>query len=146
MTKFHLEWEAPPSRSFRTGVSLHSHTLHSRESLDFIYAAAAKAPVLKQALVRGDRRFQMRHGEPMNLAQGWWTPPLGPHGAWKLEASQLRKLSLQPLVSLTDHDNIEAPVSLQLLEDSAGAPISVEWTVPVSGTFFHLGVHNLPQA
>jgi hypothetical protein len=146
MTKFHLEWEAPPSGFFRTGVSLHSHTLYSRESLGFIYQAAEKAPILKRALDRGDQRFRARHHEPMNLAQGWWTPPLGPHAAWQLEASQLQKLELKALVSLTDHDNIEAPVSLQLIADSAGAPISVEWTVPFGPTFFHLGVHNLPPA
>jgi hypothetical protein len=146
MTKFHLEWEAPPSRVFRTGVSLHSHTLHSRENLDFIYRAADKAAVLKCVLERGGRHFRSRHGEPLNLSRGWWTPPLGPHAAWELEATQLRKLGLHPLVSLTDHDDIEAPVSLQLLRESAGAPISVEWTVPFGPTFFHIGVHNLPQS
>ena len=48
------------------------------------------------------------------------------------------------IVSLTDHDNIEAPVSLQVLDECRGTPISVEWTVSFGPTFFHLGVHNLP--
>jgi hypothetical protein len=50
---------------------------------------------------------------------------------------------MNALVSLTDHDNIEAPVSLQVLEECRGVPISVEWTVPLGPAFLHLGVHNL---
>src|ERR1700733_9488105 len=78
------------------------------------------------------------------MARGWWTPPLGPHDAWSLEKSQIEALDPNAIVSITDHDNIEAPVSLQVLEECQGTPISVEWTVPFGPTFFHLGVHNLP--
>jgi len=67
MGPIHLQWKAPAViNRFRTGVSLHSHTLHSRETLDFIYRAAAQAPIL-------------------DLSRGWWTPPLGPHDAWLVE-------------------------------------------------------------
>jgi hypothetical protein len=146
MTQFHLEWESWPSLLFRTGVSLHSHTLHSREGLDFIYGIAARVPVLAAAIRRGERKFAEIHGTRLNFKQGWWTPPLGAHQAWSLERVQLTHMDLDPLVSLTDHDDIEAPVSLQLLEQCCGTPISVEWTVPYGLTFFHLGVHNLPPA
>jgi hypothetical protein len=91
--------------------------LHSRESLDFIYQAAAQAPLLSAAIRQGE------------LSRGWWTPPLGPHDAWLLGS-----------------DDIEAPLSLQALDECRGTPISVEWTVPFGPTFFHLGVHNLPVA
>src|SRR5262249_21298144 len=144
MTKIHAEWAASPARRFRTGVSLHSHTLHSKESLQFIYKAAEKAPVLAHAIARGEKRFLELNSEKLNFARGWWTPPLGPHEAWAVEAAQVERLNLDALVSLTDHDDIEAPVALQLLEDSKGSPISVEWTVPFGPTFFHLGIHNLP--
>jgi hypothetical protein len=50
------------------------------------------------------------------------------------------------LVSLTDHDTIEAGLRLQMVERTANSPISVEWTVPFETSFFHLGVHNLPAA
>ena len=141
----HLQWkDAAAAGRFRTGVSLHSHTLHSRESLDFIYHAATRAPILAAAIRHGERIYQKIHGAPLDLARGWWTPPLGAHDAWLLEKSQIESLDQDALVSITDHDNIDAPVSLQVLDECRGAPISVEWTVPFGPTFFHLGVHNLP--
>jgi hypothetical protein len=143
----HLHWkDASTAARFRTGVSLHSHTLHSRESLDFIYHAAAQAPILSAVIQRGEARYQKLHGTQLDLGRGWWTPPLGAHDAWALEKSQIEALDQNAIVSLTDHDDIEAPVSLQVLDECRGTPISVEWTVPFGPTFFHLGVHNLPAA
>jgi hypothetical protein len=143
----HLQWDPANTRSrFRTGVSLHSHTLYSKESLDFIYQAARRAPVLASVIRRGARRYREIHGRELDLSRGWWTPPLGPHDAWQLEKSQIEGLDLDALVSLTDHDEIEAGVSLQVLDECRGAPVSTEWTVPFRSTFFHLGVHNLPLA
>jgi len=56
-SNIHLQWkDAAVINRFRTGVSLHSHTLHSRESLDFIYRAAAQAPLLSAAIRHGERR------------------------------------------------------------------------------------------
>lgn len=142
-----LQWIAePPRRRFRTGVSLHSHTLHSRESLDFIYRLAHRVPVLKAALSRGERHYRKTHGRPLDLSRAWWTPPLGPYDAFKLEREQVRGLGLDALVSLTDHDDIEAPVSLQVLDECRGVPVSVEWTVPFGPSFLHLGIHNLSPA
>lgn len=141
----HLQWkDAPAAARFRTGVSLHSHTLHSREILDFIYQAATRAPILSAAIRHGEGVYRRRHGASLDLTRGWWTPPLGPHDAWLLEKSQIEALDQNAIVSITDHDNIEAPVSLQVLDECRGTPISVEWTVPFAPTFFHLGVHNLP--
>jgi len=61
-----------------------------------------------------------------------------------LEKQQLEALELNPLVSLSDHDDIEAPVTLRVLPRCRRVPISVEWTVPYLETFFHIGVHNIP--
>jgi hypothetical protein len=146
-SRIHLQWNAPfLTRRFAAGVSLHSHTLYSKETLDFLYRAARQWPLLRAAIRKGESRHREVHRSDLDLARAWWTPPLGPHQAWRLEGSQIAALELDPLVSLTDHDDIEAPVSLQVLEESKGAPISVEWTVPFQKTFFHLGVHNLPPA
>lgn len=58
----------------------------------------------------------------------------------------MESAGLHPLVSLTDHDDIEAGMSLQAMDASRSVPISTEWTVPFGVTYFHLGVHNmLPQ-
>lgn len=143
-SRLRLQWnQTPEGRRFRTGVSLHSHTLYSRESLDFIYRAARHARILAAAMRHGEQCYRERHGTEMDLTRAWWTPPLGPHQAWQLEANQIAQLDLDALVSLTDHDQIAAGVSLQVLYECRGAPISTEWTVPFGPTFFHLGVHNL---
>jgi hypothetical protein len=142
--RVNLQWREPRTKNFRTGVSLHSHTLHSVERLNFIYRAAVHVPVLAAAIRQGERRYAKLHGASLDLSRGWWTPPLGPHDAWIVEKSQIEQLGLDALVSLTDHDDIEAPVLLQLLDECRQVPISVEWTVPFRSTFFHLGIHNLP--
>lgn len=106
-------------RGFRTAVSLHSHTSHSREPLDF---------------------FPLRYkGE-----NAWWTPPLTPREAWELECGQIRGLGIEPLISLTDHDDIEAPLRLRVFDETRHTPVSVEWSVPYEGAAFHLGLHGLP--
>src|SRR5258706_10546102 len=144
MFQIYLQWMTSIPGRFRTGVSLHSHTLHSRENLEFIYRALAKVPLFAAALRRGEQHYRNVHGRTLDLTRGWWTPPLGAHHAWSVEKAQIEGLGLSPIVSLTDHDDIEAPVSLQLLEECRGTPISFEWTVPFRFTFFHIGVHNLP--
>ena len=146
-TRFYLQWSADRfPRGFRTGVSQHSHTLHSEESLDFIYKAARYSPILRALLRYGDARHRKFHGKPLDMRRGWWTPPLAPLDAHRVEAAQVESLGLTPIVSLTDHDSIEAPMSLQAVDPASSIPVSVEWTVPYGRTFFHIGVHNLPSS
>ncbi|MEI9814770.1 MAG: hypothetical protein WDO18_19990 [Acidobacteriota bacterium] len=133
-------------RPFRTGVSLHSHTLHSKESLNFIYHASRKSALLRAVLRHGAARYKAIHGIELDLNRGWWTPPLAPLDAVQVEATQIEGLGMTPLISLTDHDDLEAGMSLQAMDASRRVPISVEWSVPFGPTFFHIGVHNiLPQ-
>jgi hypothetical protein len=141
----HLEWEPITWQGrFRTGVSLHSHTLHSRESLAFLDSVARSSTLLSVILSGARRRHLKAKGCALDLNRGWWTPPLAARGAWDVEAGQIRGLGLRPIVSLTDHDDIEAPMALQLLPQRAAAPVSVEWSVPWRGVVLHVGVHNLP--
>ena len=111
-TTLHRAWRSPESwKRFRTGVSLHSHTFHSRE------------------------RFGRLE----------WRPTLTPEEALRLERGQIEdELQRPALVSLTDHDTIEAPLRLRVLSESRHVPVSVEWTVPYREAELHLGLHNLP--
>jgi hypothetical protein len=144
-TRIHLQWSPGFStESYGAGVSLHSHTLHSRESLDLFYRAAGHSALLRAALRHTERRFRTSYGADLNLEKGWWTPPLAPLDAYTVEFDQIQSLGLKPIVSLTDHDDIEAPMSLQAIDATRKVPTSVEWTVPLQNTFVHLGVHNLP--
>jgi hypothetical protein len=141
----HFEWAEAPVWQFRTGVSLHSHTLYSHETLDFIYRLARRISAIRWVLEQGEAQYRTRHGSSLDLTRAWWTPPCAPHDAWLLESHQVEgRLQLNALVSLTDHDSIEAPLSLHVLDQCRNIPVSVEWTVPYGPTFFHLGVHNLP--
>ena len=70
-----------------------------------------------------------------------------PKLAFDLESRQIEKLDLASMVSITDHDNINAPMLLRTVPSARGIPVSVEWSVPYGGVQdFHLGVHNLPSA
>jgi hypothetical protein len=126
-------------------VSLHSHTMLSKETMDFVSRATTHVPWLGAAIRKQEELYQQNTGCKLNMANAWWTPPLSPRRAWQLEKSQIEThLGLDALVSLSDHDSIEAGVQLHVLEGMSDCPISVEWTVPFRATFFHIGVHNLP--
>lgn len=141
----HLEKNGFVPGRFRTGVSLHSHTLHSHEPLALLYRYARKIGLVRMALDRGLRQFSRANGaRPLDLNRAYWTPPLAPHDAWQVEHDHIRKrFGLGALVSLTDHDSIEAPMTLRVLDSFRELPVSTEWTVPYRETFFHLGVHNI---
>ncbi len=136
--------EAPDS--YVTGVSLHSHTNQSRETLDFLEALGKRIGWIDRTLARFERRASNRYQLRLNYAEAYWTPPLTPKLAFDLESGQIAKLGLRPLVSLTDHDNIHAPMLLRTVASARHIPVSVEWSVPYGGDqSFHLGIHNLPS-
>jgi len=128
-----------------TGVSLHSHTMHSKEYLGRLPNYIAKFPIGSYILEREIGRLHLYEGRIFNFKKVYWTPPLSPREAHELECKQIEeRLGRKALVSLSDHDNIEAGLHLRLLEKTRRTPISVEWTVPYEKTEFHLGIHNLP--
>lgn len=136
--------QAVPS-SYRSGVSLHSHTSISEETMTFVHKFLALLPGLPRVFAHYDRKSRS-HGLQLDFVRGHWRPPLVPAMAYELEATQIQQQGLQALVSLTDHDTIAAPQLLRSVPASRGIPVSLEWTVPYGPTEFHLGVHNLPSA
>jgi hypothetical protein len=131
---------------YRIGVCLHGHTLHSQESLSVVGRIVDGSPLLK-GLIRRQRKLVGGPNLPINFETVWWTPPLSPLQALAVETAQIEnRLGSPAMVSLTDHDNIDGPLQLRMVEESRQAPISVEWTAPFGLTYFHLGVHNLPAA
>ena len=131
---------------FRTGVSLHSHTNQSKETLDFLANFGNQYPAMRPLLARLERRAEEFHGIRLNYAASYWTPPMTPKLAFELESRQIEKLGLASMVSLSDHDNINAPMLLRTVPSARQIPVSVEWTAPYGAQSFHLGVHNLPSA
>jgi hypothetical protein len=132
-------WREPEiAHRFRTGVCLHGHTMHSEECLAFLPRHLHHVPGVS-LIVRG---YQQGSDPAVDFSRAFWTPPLTPAGAVHLEKSQIEKLGLQPLVSLTDHDNVEACIALQV-SSPCEVPLSTEWTVPYERSILHLGIHNL---
>ena len=128
----------------KTGVSLHCHTLHSKEILDFIPYYAERIPVLKHIWQRECRRQLKKEGKLPSFTTGYWEPPLTGEQVFASEKEQMNSAGVEAIVSITDHDCIDATLELNRQIPNTAVPISMEWTVPFEYAFFHVGVHNLP--
>ena len=139
-------WIEPQAAGpFTTGVSLHSHTSVSEETLGFIHAMFVVMPGLNRVFDYYAGRSK-RYGVTLDFERANWRPPLQPRMAYDVEARQIQRLNLNSLVSITDHDTIEAPMLLRTVPSSRHIPVSVEWSAPFGQTIFHLGIHNLPSS
>ncbi|HSZ17754.1 MAG TPA: hypothetical protein VK764_11680 [Terracidiphilus sp.] len=135
------------AKGFRTGISLHGHTNQSKETLDFLANLGNQYPLIRPLISRLERRSEAVHGVRLDYAASYWTPPMTPKLAFDLESRQIESLDIAPMVSITDHDNINAPMLLRTVPSARGIPVSVEWSAPYGGVqSFHLGIHNLPSA
>lgn len=134
------------AQGFRAGVSIHGHTNQSKETLDFLANFGNQYPLMRPLISRLERRSEANHGVRVDFTRSYWTPPMTPKLAFDLESRQIENLDLASMVSLTDHDSINAPMLLRTVPSARQIPVSVEWTVPYGGVqAFHLGVHNLPS-
>jgi len=145
-SRLSYQWKEPrAAEEYRAAVSLHGHTNRSKEGLYFIVEYASRRPLLRLALATQERKAWAKSSITVNFFRSYWTPPMTPLAAFRLERDQIeRGLGLASMVSLTDHDSIEAPLSLRIIAEAAGTPIAVEWSVPYRNTTLHLGIHNLP--
>ena len=150
-------WREPnAAQGFASGVSLHSHTSQSRETLDFIADLSGGIPFLQPIIRWAEERCYHCSGIRPDYAKSFWTPPLTPRMAFDLERKQIEEsLELPGLVSLTDHDDISAPLLVRAIPSARHIPVSTEWSVPYANesavsntkpTAFHLGIHNLPSS
>ncbi len=139
-----LAWQEPSvAKEFQAGVSIHSHTTCSEESMSVVPPVIAKLICVRSDFLRR-RNGQKSIEDKPNFANGFWTPPLPPRQAYRLEEKQIHSyFDLPAIVSLTDHDNIRASSLLRVIRQFRKAPISTEWSIPFGETFFHLGIHNL---
>jgi hypothetical protein len=130
-----------------SAVSLHAHTHHSSENMGCVPAYLDRIPLVAGLFRYETRAYLERNGTVVDFSKGWWHPPLTPHEVLKSETAQIvERLHLEPFVSITDHDNIDAGLELQSGPAPRRVPISLEWTVPADEGFLHLGVHNLQPA
>ena len=139
-------WREPLTAAlYSTGVSLHSHTSLSEETLNFIQAMGMRFPGVSLLQRHYEKICFKRYGIKLDFDRANWRPPLQPRMAYDVEAKQIQRLGLYPLVSITDHDTIEGTLLLRAVPSSRHIPMSVEWSVPYGQTEFHIGIHNLPS-
>lgn len=141
-----LSTERNAALHFRSAVSLHGHTRHSRENLAFIGHFLNRHRPLRFWIDSQQDYCRSTSGINLDWDRAYWTPPLCERLAHQLESRQIEDLGLHPIVSLTDHDTIEACTLLRAQPGFDDTPISTEWTIPWGPAVFHLGVHNLPPA
>jgi hypothetical protein len=133
------------SQNAKTGVSLHCHTQYSKEMLDFVPHYAEKLPVISYFWKKERDRYLEREGKGIDFSTAFWSPPMTEEDVFRIEKAQMNDAGLEAIVSLSDHDSIDANLKLNEQNANAVAPISLEWTVPFEYGFFHVGVHNLPK-
>ena len=105
----------------------------------------ARVPYLGRAIRRQEAEYSAKKGRDFDFNNAFWTPPLAPRQAYRLEEKQIqRQFQLPALVSLTDHDDTRAGTLLRVLNRFRKIPVSTEWTIRYESTFFHLGIHNIP--
>ena len=140
-------WKNPQTtRRYTTGVSLHTHTSMSLETLSFIHAMCTCLPLVGRVVDFYDRASRRHRNLPLDFEAAHWRPPLTPRMTFDSEHRQIANLGLEPLISITDHDDIQAPLLLRTIASARHIPVSLEWSVPFGPTSFHLGIHNLPSA
>lgn len=145
-TRLHILRETGSlAHTAKTGVSLHCHTEYSNEMLDFVPHYAEKFPIIATFWRKERDKYEEKAGKKIDFSSAYWSPPLTPQGVYEIEKEQMNRAGLNAIVSLTDHDSINATLEVNEQNENARAPISLEWTVPFDYGFFHVGVHNLPK-
>jgi len=145
-TRLHILHQARDlSQNAKTGVSLHCHTQYSKEMLDFIPHYAEKLPIISYFWKKERDKYLKEQGKGIDFSTAYWSPPMTERDVYRIEKTQMNEAGLEAIVSISDHDGIDANLKLGEETENAVAPISLEWTVPFEYGFFHVGVHNLPQ-
>ena len=84
-TQVHRRKAKPQLEQCRTGVSLHSHTMHSKEYLGRLPSYIAKFPIGSYIIEREIGRLHLYQGRIFHFNKLFWTPPLSPREAEELE-------------------------------------------------------------
>ncbi len=129
----------------KTGVSLHCHTEHSKEMLDFLPHYADRLPIINYFWRKEKVKYKEKEGRSIDFSTAYWSPPMSGQSVFDIESEQISNAGLDQIVSVTDHDSIGACLEVNGSEGDRRAPISLEWTVPFDYGYFHVGVHNLPK-
>lgn len=130
---------------YTTAVSLHAHTDCSKENMGNVAPYFERIPLVAGLARRELDAYAERNHQAVDFSKAWWHPPVDASSVLDAERQQIsERVGLAALVSITDHDTIDANLALRAASADESLPVSFEWTVPFESGYFHLGVHNLP--
>ena len=67
------------AHGYASGVSLHSHTCMSKETLNFLANLGTEYGLLRPIFANRERYCRDTHSFELNYKASYWTPPLPPH-------------------------------------------------------------------
>ena len=137
-TRLHILREAADlTATAKTGVSLHCHTEHSKEMLDFVPHYAEKLPIIATFWRMERDKYEGNSGKKIDLSTSYWSPPLAPQSVYDIEKDQINSAGLGAIVSITDHDSIDGTLQVNAQAEASRAPISLEETELLCTNFEH---------
>lgn len=80
--------------AFRSGVSLHSHSEHSRERLGSLPRHLEHTPIASQFMRLEIERYRARTGEAPDFSRAYWRGPVSAQAAYQLEREQIENWAL----------------------------------------------------
>src|SRR3954452_13808392 len=81
----------------KTGVSLHCHTEHSKEMLDFIPHYAVQLPIISYFWKKEQIKFRQQRGRDIDFSDAFWSPPLDCHRVYNIEKQQIHNIGLNSI-------------------------------------------------
>src|SRR5215207_2731022 len=124
-TRLHILHDAESLASkAKTGVSLHCHTQYSKEMLDFVPHYAEKLPIISYFWKKERDKYLKEQGKGIDFSTAFWSPPMTEEDVFRIEKAQMNDAGLEAIVSLSDHDSIDANLKLNEQNANAVAPIS----------------------
>ena len=142
-------WREPKAAAgFAAGVSLHSHTNQSKETLDFIAELSTDWGVLQPLMRWLERRSLKYSGIRPDYARSYWTPPLTPRLAFDLERLQIEEKLQMPAMVSHHRPRRHPGADAAALAWIRRGRFRFRWSGPCrfGKGAFHLGIHNLPSA
>src|ERR1700739_859191 len=92
ISRITTNWKEPHAIApYETGVSLHSHTSISEETLHFIHVLGLALPGGMALTRHYERLCRERYGLKLDFQRANWRPPLQPKMAYEVEAGQIQK-------------------------------------------------------
>ncbi len=85
-TRLHILPEAGDlAAKAKTGISLHCHTQHSKEMLDFVPVYAEKLPIIAYFWKKERQGFFEREGKYPDFSTAFWSPPMSAASVYDIE-------------------------------------------------------------